>query len=184
VPTPAPAPASRPRPPQPPPPSRGATPTEMKKGGSRYQQPLRPRRPDDPFKAPEDGTPIFAISVRSPRTKIWYPLGAVPGDKRSKTLVDALKTGWGRAIYQTTLDKGIAQTVYGKDRSRLLQTALRQYPQLKQHERNLEFGYKISAKGLEDEKTRAISSDLALPFFQWAKMKFNSLFSSGGNTSS
>jgi hypothetical protein len=147
----------------------------MKKGGGRYTQPLRSRRPDDPFKAPEDGTPIFAISVRSPRTKIWYPLGAVPGDKRSKTLVDALKTSWGRTVYQGTLDKGIAQTVYGKDRSRLLQTALRQYPQLKQHERNLEFGYRISALGLEDSKTRLIAPELALPFFDWMKMKVREL---------
>jgi hypothetical protein len=138
----------------------------MKK--ARFHQPPRPSRPEQ-MKVPEDGTPIFSIFVRSPRSKIWFPLGAVAGDDRSKTLVGALKSGWGKALYQNSLDKGIAQTVYGQGEKRFLQTALRQFPQLKKSEKVLEFGYKVSAHDLDDAPTRVVTRDQALPFMQWAK---------------
>jgi hypothetical protein len=148
-------------------------PMEMKK--ARFHQPLRPSRPEQ-MKVPEDGTPIFSIFVRSPRSKIWFPLGSVAGDDRSKTLVSALKSGWGKALYQNSLDKGIAQTVYGQGEKRFLETALRQYPQLKKSEKVLEFGYKVAALDLEDAPTRIVTRDQALPFLQWAKKVWNDAF--------
>lgn len=170
------APCSRPAAPAPLVPLR--SPVEMKK--ARFHQPLRPQRPDSAVKVPEDGTPIFSIFVRSPRSQIWFPLGAVAGDKRSKTLVDALKSGWGRALYQNSLDKGIAQTVYGAERGRFLQTAVRQYPQLKKSEKVLEFGYKVSAVDLEEGKTRVIDKDMALPFVQWVKKQIDDVIATKG----
>jgi hypothetical protein len=163
VPAPAPAPASAAAP------RRAAV--EMKK--ARFHAPLRPQRPDAAMKVPEDGTPVFSIFVRSPRSQIWFPLGAVTGDAKSKTLVNALKSGWGKALYQNSLDKGIAQTVYGKESGRFLQTALRQYPQLKRSEKVLEFGYRVTAKGLDDRPTRVVDRDMALPFVQWAKKQLD-----------
>lgn len=148
---------------------------EMKK--SRFHQPLRPAQPDSAMKLPEDGTPVFSIFVRSPRSKIWFPLGAVAGDARSKTLVNALKSGWGKVLYQNSLDKGIAQTVYGAEGGRFMQTALRQYPQLKKSEKQLEFGYRVAAKDMEEMPTRVVERDMALPFFQWAKKVFDDALS-------
>lgn len=142
---------------------------EMKK--ARFHQPMRPK--EDTMKIPEDGTPIFSIFVRSPRSKIWFPLASFGGDDRSKTLVNALKSGFGKAMYQNSLDKGIAQTVFGRDKGRLLQTAVRQYPQLKRSAGELEFGYKISAKDLEDAPTRVVTADMALAFLPWAKKQLD-----------
>lgn len=148
---------------------------EMKK--TRYHQPKQPPRPEQ-FKIPEDGTPVFSVFVRSPRAQIWYPLGAVTGDARSKTLVNALKSGWGKVLYQNTLDKGIAQTIFGKDGGRYVQAALRQYPQLKRSEKSLEFGYRVSAVDLEDKPIRLVTKEMALTFFQWATKKIGNLTSS------
>lgn len=147
----------------------------MKKG--RFHAPLRPQQQNQ-LKLPEDGTPVFAIFVRTPRAKIWYPLGAVQGDGRSKSLVDALKGGLGKNLYQNALDRGIAQTVYGTESVRFLQNAIKRYPQLKKYQRELEFGYRVMAQGLEDQKTKAVSKDMALPFFAWMKKRIDNALKS------
>ena len=147
----------------------------MKKG--RFHAPLRPKRQDQ-LKLPQDGTPIFAIFVRTTRAKIWYPLGAVQGDARSKTLVDALKGRFARALYENALDRGIAQTVYGKDSTRFLQNAVKMYPQLKRYQKELEFGYRVMAIGLDGQKTKAVTRDMALPFFAWAKKRLDDAINS------
>lgn len=80
-------------------PSRPAA-TNITMKRNRFHAPKRPQRPGaEEVKLPEDGTPVFAIFVRSTTAKIWYPLGSVKGDDRSKQLVGALKNGLGRAIY-------------------------------------------------------------------------------------
>lgn len=128
---------------------------------------------------PEDGTPVFAIFVRTPRAKLWYPLGAVKGDDRSKGLVNALKGSFGRAMYSNALDKGIAQTVYGKESNRFLQNALRMYPQLKKYQRDLEFGYKVTARDLDEQPTKVVTREMILPFAQWAKKQLDNAFKGG-----
>lgn len=125
---------------------------------------------------PEDGTPVFAIFVRTSRAKLWYPLGAVQGDDRSKSLVNALKGGFARGMYANALDKGIAQTLYGKDGSKFVQNAIRMYPQLKKYSKDLEFGYRVAAVGLEDQPTKPVSKDMALPFAGWAKKQLDKVF--------
>lgn len=153
-------------------------PPQMRKG-PRSRQPLQqPRQPGAAPSLPEDGTPVFAIFVRSQRAKLWYPLGAVQGDERSKTLVNALKGGFGRGMYENALDKGIAQTIYGKDSDRFMQNALRMYPQLKKSQNMLEFGYKVAAKGLDERQIKLVSQDMALPFAAWAKKKVENAFKS------
>lgn len=140
----------------------------MKKGRLQRPVPQRPQQQQQ-MKLPEDGTPVFALFVRTPRQKIWYPLGAVKGDDRSKNLVNALKGGFASGMYQKALDRGMAQTLYGKDNNRYLDGAFRLYPQLKKFAKELEFGYRIAALNLEDQKTRVVSKDLALPFFASVK---------------
>lgn len=125
---------------------------------------------------PEDGTPVFAIFVRTPRAKLWYPMGAVQGDDRSKSLVNALKGGFARGMYANALDKGIAQTVYGKDGGKFTQNALRMYPQLKKYSKDLEFGYRVMAVGLDEQPTKIVTKDMALPFTAWAKKQVDSVF--------
>lgn len=146
----------------------------MRKHSSRFREPARPQGQEQ-LKLPEDGTPVFAIFVRTTRAKVWYPLGAVRGDEKSKTLVGALKNSFGRALYSNALDKGIAQTVYGKDSERYVQNAIRMYPQLKRYRKELEFGYRVMAVGLEEQKTKAVSRDMALPFMSWAKKQISSV---------
>lgn len=129
---------------------------------------------------PEDGTPVFAIFVRSPRAKLWYPLGAVQGDERSKGLVDAMKGNFAKGMYESALDRGMAQTIYGKDSNRFLQNALRMYPQLKKASRDLEFGYRVAAVGLDDQPTKVLSKEMALPFMAWVKQKIDNAFKGMG----
>lgn len=145
----------------------------MKKGRSR--QNIQPRG-QERMSLPEDGTPIFALFVRTKRAKMWYPLGAVQGDDRSKTLVNALKGGIAKGMYQNSLDKGIAQTVYGKDSDRFRQNAFRMYPQLKKYQNNLEYGYKVAAVGLDEQELKIVTKDMALPFTAWAKKKLDQMF--------
>lgn len=121
--------------------------------------PQRPQQQKTPL--PEDGTPIFALYVRTQRTKIWYPLGAVKGDDRSKNMVDALKGGFAKAMYQQALDRGMAQTLYGKENAKYVQGAIRLYPQLKKYIADLEFGYKVAAVGLDEQPTKVVTKEMA-----------------------
>ena len=145
----------------------------MKK--SRFHAPLRPPKPDEQS-LPEDGTPVFAIFVRTNRARIWYPLGSVKGDDRSKMLVRALKNAFGRALYQNALDRGIAQTIYGQGRRRFTDSAIRAYPQLKRYKKELEFGYKVAAIDLEAQKIKAVTPDQAVGVFDAMKRNITNMF--------
>lgn len=136
----------------------------MKKG--RVPRPMMPQRPQQQkTELPEDGTPVFALYVRTARAKIWYPLGAVKGDGKSKNLVDALKGGFARAMYQQALDRGMAQTLYGKEGSKYVQGAIRLYPQLKKYTSDLQFGYKVAAVGLDEQPTKVVTKEMAGSMF-------------------
>lgn len=125
---------------------------------------------------PEDGTPVFAIFVRTTRAKLWYPMGAVQGDNRSKNLVNALKGGFAKGMYANALDKGIAQTVYGKGGEKFVQNAVRMYPQLKKYTKQLEFGYRVMAIDLDEQPTKPVTKEMALPFAEWAKKQLDNVF--------
>lgn len=114
---------------------------------------------------PEDGTPVFALFVRTQRTKIWYPLGAVKGDDRSKNMVNALKGGFAKGLYQQALDRGMAQTLYGKEGTKYVQGAVRMYPQLKKYTNDLQFGYKVAAVGLDEQPTKLVTKEMAGTMF-------------------
>lgn len=80
-----------------------------------------------------------------------------------------------KGMYENALDKGIAQTVYGKDSDRFLQNAIRMYPQLKKYSKELEFGYRVAAKDLESRPMKVVTRDMALSFVQWAKGKVDTV---------
>jgi len=146
---------------------------EAKKG--RLQQPLRPQgqSPRGPPPPPEDGTPIFSVFVRSRRTKLWYPVGAVRGDGRAKALVQSMRTSWGKKLYQGALNKGMAQTIFSGDGNKFTDQALRQYPQLKKSKADLQFGYKVTAKDINDWPTQVLTRDMRLPFFEYWKKRLS-----------
>lgn len=120
---------------------------------------------------PEDGTPVFDIFVRTSRAKLWYPVCAIAGDERSKRLVNALKSSWGRAIYKNAIDKAMAKSLYESNKGKILKAVIQSYPHLKKYQASLQYGYKVLAKDLEEQPTVAITRDMALPFFPWLKKR-------------
>ncbi|KAK4536452.1 hypothetical protein CDCA_CDCA08G2477 [Cyanidium caldarium] len=143
----------------------GAAHLMAKKG--KPAMPLRPAAPE----LPEDGSPVFAIVVKSPVSGIWYPLVSMKGDNRAKMLVTAMRTQWGRRLYADTLNKGVARSVFSENGKRAVRRALQRYPQLRKHSYDaLQFGFRTMAKGF-DYPTQEITPELAMNFFQWAFMK-------------
>mmetsp|Transcript_8600 Transcript_8600/g.17421 ORF Transcript_8600/g.17421 Transcript_8600/m.17421 type:complete len:189 (-) Transcript_8600:2908-3474(-) len=147
----------------------------MRSGKARFQRPQQQSRPGMPD-LPEDGTPVFALYVRSSTAKIWYPLGALKGDERSKGLVQAAKGNqWGKRMSAEALDKGVARTVFA-DLRKTTESAIRQYPQLKTNRDALEFGYKVFAKGIEkDNVITLVTKEMSLNFLDWVKSKLGLL---------
>lgn len=158
-------------------PSTSVSTVVMRSGKARFQRPQQPlgqNRPGMP-ELPEDGTPVFALFVRSTTAKIWYPIGALRGDDRAKGLVRATQTQWGKRMYTNALDKGVARTVF-MDGGKLLQSVFRQYPQLKKNRDVLEYGYKVYAKGMETPATTTVlTKEMAMNFFEWVKFKLGML---------
>uniref|UniRef100_A0A6T6MJ05 Uncharacterized protein n=1 Tax=Rhodosorus marinus TaxID=101924 RepID=A0A6T6MJ05_9RHOD len=145
------------------------------KGSGRRNAPLRKPNQVGP-EIPDDGTPVFTILVRSDKgAKLWYPCGAVQGDKRAKGLVEGMQSSWGKALYGSALDRGIAGTVY-KDGSRFAENAVRMFPALRSSMNNLQFGYRISAAGMETTKTKLITEEMGMPFLKWIQYKVSSQF--------
>jgi hypothetical protein len=58
-------------------------------------------------------------------------------------------------ISKKQLDGGIAGSLY-RDLDKLKETILRAFPQLRKSKDELEFGYKLSFKGLDEEKAKEI----------------------------
>jgi len=143
----------------------------MGKGKARYSPGQSPPPQQQGMSLPEDGTPVFAIFARTQRAKIWYPIGMVGGDGKSKTLVSAMKTSWGRTLYRGALDKGIAQVVFGPDAGKFLNNGLKQFPQLKRYRNELEFSYKVLSTEIESWPYTIVTKENAMPFLDWAKMK-------------
>ena len=97
----------------------------------------------------DDGVPTFNIFVRSQKAKVWYPCGALKGDPKATALVNAWQGNFLRGLYKSQLDKGVARSIFDGEK-RLVGTVLRSDPQLKESKNELEFGYKVSVKGIEE----------------------------------
>jgi len=103
-----------------------------------------------------DGFPVFNLFVRTKTQKIWYPCGSFKGDERSAALSKSYSEGGLLAgISKKQLDGGIAGSLYS-DLSKLKETVVRAYPQLRKARDDMEFGYKLNYKGLPEDKAKAI----------------------------
>ena len=103
-----------------------------------------------------DGLPIFNLFVRTKRANVWYPCGSFKGDERSAALAKSWNDGGLLAgISKKQLDGGIAGSLH-KDLPRLKESIVRTYPQLKKSRDEIEFGYKLAVKGLDEEKGKEI----------------------------
>ncbi|GAX12811.1 hypothetical protein FisN_15Hh290 [Fistulifera solaris] len=106
--------------------------------------------------AGDDGLPVFNLFVRTKRGNMWYPCGSFKGDDRSAALTKSwADNGLLAGISKKQLDGGIAGSLY-RDLDKLKETILRAFPQLRKSKDELEFGYKLSFKGLDEEKAKEI----------------------------
>ncbi len=133
--------------------------------------------------AGDDGLPVFNLFVRTKRGNVscfdcccqypsctnheiltfccdfhqmWYPCGSFKGDDRSAALTKSwADNGLLAGISKKQLDGGIAGSLY-RDLDKLKETILRAFPQLRKNKDELEFGYKLSFKGLDEEKAKEI----------------------------
>ncbi|KAK4525103.1 hypothetical protein GAYE_SCF08G3008 [Galdieria yellowstonensis] len=119
-----------------------------------YQEQLK--RQNAATQLPEDGTPIFTLFTKTPDRPLWFPIASFQGDSRSKMLVNACKTIWGRRLYMGTLNRGVARSVFGKDFGKLLQNIVRQLPDLREQQRELQFAYDVAQKGSENNQLKKI----------------------------
>lgn len=124
-----------------------------------------------------DGLPVFNLFVRTPLKNMWYPCGSFKGDEKSAALCqnyadDGLLSG----ISKSQLDSGVGGSLF-RDMNRLEETIVRGYPQLRKDKGNLEWGYKLSYKGLtkEQEKVHVVEIKEQKGFFDGIKSAF------GGN---
>ncbi|EOD12051.1 hypothetical protein EMIHUDRAFT_372733 [Emiliania huxleyi CCMP1516] len=123
------------------------------------------REPD----APPDGTPLFYLYARNPKTRVmWYPVSVLRGDGQSKGLVGAwLGSPLAKGVFKERLDEGVARSIFESER-RLTDMARQQYPAIKKLP-SLEWGYKIVATGvstavakgeLPEQKVQMVTKEL------------------------
>jgi hypothetical protein len=109
---------------------------------------------------------------------MWYPCGSFKGDEKSAALCENYASnGLLSSISKNQLDAGVGGSLY-RDLNRLEETIVRGYPQLRKDRKNLEYGYKLSYKGLskEQEKVHVVEIKEQKGLFDGIKNVF-----SGGN---
>jgi hypothetical protein len=109
--------------------------------------------------------------------QMWYPCGSFKGDEKSAALCQSYADdGLLAGISKKQLDAGVGGSLY-RDLARLEETIVRGYPQLRKDKGKLEFGYKLSYKGLsaEQEKIQVVEVKEQKGFFDGLKNVF------GGN---
>ncbi|KAG5189116.1 hypothetical protein JKP88DRAFT_23454 [Tribonema minus] len=120
--------------------------------------------------------PVFEIFCRTKRANMWYPCGALGGDERSKATVDALSNGFLSDLYRNALEKGVAESVLGPQKSQLKGSITRMYPQLAKEASNLEFGFKVKYAPLEEklgpQKITLLTEEMKLGAFDKLKKNF------------
>jgi len=86
--------------------------------------------------------------------QMWYPCGSFKGDEKSAALCQSYAdNGMLAGISKKQLDAGVGGSLF-RDLARLEETIIRGYPQLRKDKGNLEFGYKLSYKGLSKEQEK------------------------------
>jgi hypothetical protein len=120
---------------------------------------------------------ILLLYKNKPHKQMWYPCGSFKGDEKSAALCQSYAdNGMLAGISKKQLDAGVGGSLF-RDLARLEETIIRGYPQLRKDKGNLEFGYKLSYKGLnkEQEKIQVVEIKEQKGFFDGLKNAF------GGN---
>eukprot|EP00871_Galdieria_phlegrea_P002472 jgi/Galph1/3225/GphlegSOOS_G1901.1 len=154
-------------------PKTGVLRLECKKGRKMRQQLFREQMTKQSASPlPEDGTPVFTLFTKSPNVNVWFPVASFQGDGQSKMLVNACKTRWGRRLYMGTLNKGVARSVFGKDFGKLLQRIVRQLPDLREYQSQLQFAYDAAQKGTETNLEKIeITTETGMTGIEWLRYK-------------
>lgn len=136
-----------------------------------YQEQLK--KQNAAAQLPEDGTPVFTLFTKSPSSPLWFPIASFQGDGRSKMLVNACKTIWGRRLYMGTLNRGVARSVFGKDFGRLIQRIVRQLPDLRQYQSELQFAYDVTQKGADTNHLSKIqlTPEMGMTGIEWLRYR-------------
>ncbi|GJQ10332.1 hypothetical protein GpartN1_g2123.t1 [Galdieria partita] len=135
-----------------------------------YQEQMK--RQNAATQLPQDGTPVFTLFTKLPDRPLWFPIASFQGDSRSKTLVNACKTAWGRRLYMGTLNRGVARSVFGKDFGRMLQNIVRQLPDLREHQSELQFAYDVSQKDAETKLSKVqVTPEMGMTGIEWLRYR-------------
>jgi hypothetical protein len=129
----------------------------------------------DSQNAGADGLPVFNLYVRTGLKNMWYPCGSFKGDEKSAALAQSIAdNGFLSGMSKKQLDAGVGGSLF-RDKDRLEETIVRGYPQLRKEKGKLEFGYKLSYKGLskEQEKISVVEVKEQKGFFDNMKNMFN-----------
>ena len=104
-----------------------------------------------------DGLPVFNLYVRGSAKNMWYPCGSFKGDDKSAALCQSYASdGLLADISKNQLDAGVGSSL-ARDVTRLEETIVRGYPQLRKEKGKLEYGYKLAYVGLSDEKAKKVN---------------------------
>lgn len=88
---------------------------------------------------------------------MWYPCGSFKGDDKSAALCQSYASdGLLADISKNQLDAGVGSSL-ARDVTRLEETIVRGYPQLRKEKGKLEYGYKLAYAGLSDEKAKKVN---------------------------
>jgi len=101
-----------------------------------------------------DGLPVFNLFVRTSRANLWYPCGSFKGDDKAGGLCTNYRDGgFLSGISKKQIDAGVSGSLY-RDKTKLVETICRSYPQLRKNRDELEFGFKLSYEGLSEEQQK------------------------------
>ena len=93
----------------------------------------------------------------TPLSQMWYPCGSFKGDEKSAALCKSYADdGLLASISKNQLDAGVGSSL-ARDITRLEETIVRGYPQLRKDKGKLEYGYKLAYEGLNDEMSKKVN---------------------------
>jgi hypothetical protein len=99
----------------------------------------------------DDSVPIFKVFVRPKAGGLWIPCGDLAGDNRSAAVVTAWMSGFMTDMYKGQLDSGIAKSLFAQEDA-FVKNIVENFKPFKRFTKDdLEFGYKVEFKGLEEK---------------------------------
>ena len=146
------------------------------------QQKMMEMRKQMKTDAPSD-VPVFKVYVRPRMGGPWLPAGDLAGDQRAGSLVTGMMSGFMTDMYQGQLDTGIAKSLFANGDA-FADNVIANYKPFRSYKKgDLEFGYKVEFKGLEEkmgeQKVRLIVKEMEKTWIDKAKDNVNGYFGWG-----